>query len=202
MVVEELPLSGLLLIEPEVHEDERGFFLERYKLDDFKNSLIEVDFVQDNHSFSTKHVLRGLHYQKPPLDQDKLVWVTRGEVFDVVVDLRVNSASFGQWMATTLSEENRRMLLIPKGFAHGFLVLSEGADLLYKVSNYYSQYHECGLLWNDPDVGIEWPIKVPFLSEKDRKHPRLTEVEDLFKDSYWEVPNAISNRDASTLEDL
>ncbi|MBN1313695.1 MAG: dTDP-4-dehydrorhamnose 3,5-epimerase [Anaerolineae bacterium] len=178
MIFHELSLPGLILVEPAVFEDERGFFLERYNRQVFQSHGITVDFVQDNHSQSVKHVLRGLHFQTPPFAQDKLVWVTRGEVFDVVVDLRKQSATFGKWEGVELSETNRSMLFIPKGFAHGFVVLSERADFSYKVSSLYSPEHDYGLVWNDPDIGIEWPVEKPILSKKDQQLPFLQSLID------------------------
>lgn len=174
----ELSLPGLILIEPAVFEDERGFFLERYSQKAFQSNGIPVDFVQDNQSQSVRHVLRGLHFQLPPFAQDKLVWVTQGEVFDAAVDLRKTSATFGKWEGALLSGTNKSMLFIPKGFAHGFVVLSERADFLYKVSNVYSAAHDCGLIWNDPDIGIEWPVETPILSKKDRLLPSLQDLID------------------------
>jgi len=176
MEFEELALKGLLLLKPRVFEDERGFFLERYTQRTFHQHGVNLDFVQDNHSHSVKNVLRGLHFQRPPCAQDKLVWAVCGEVFDVAVDLRRDSPTFGQWAGVTLSAENKHMLLIPKGFAHGFVVLSEQADFLYKTSAFYSQEHDGGLLWNDPDVAVAWPVSDPLLSGKDRAHPTLREL--------------------------
>ena len=173
MIFHQLSLSGLILIEPTVFEDERGFFLERYNQKVFQSHGINVDFVQDNHSQSVRHVLRGLHFQTPPFAQDKLVWITQGTVFDTVVDLREQSATFGKWEGITLSDTNRLMLYIPKGFAHGFAVLGERVDFSYKVSSIYSAEHECGLIWNDPDIGIEWPVEEPILSKKDQQLPSL-----------------------------
>ncbi|GAB4576216.1 MAG: dTDP-4-dehydrorhamnose 3,5-epimerase [Anaerolineae bacterium] len=177
MIFERLPLNGLILITPRVFEDERGFFLERYNQRVFQEQGgIDLMFVQDNHSRSTRGVLRGLHYQLPPFAQDKLVWVTRGEVFDVAVDLRLTSPTFGQWVGVTLSEDNHQMLLLPKGFAHGFVVLSDVADFQYKVTAPYSRDHDRGILWNDPAVGVEWPCEAPILSEKDLHQPTLAEA--------------------------
>jgi dTDP-4-dehydrorhamnose 3,5-epimerase len=178
MIFQELDIEGLMLVKPKVFQDERGFFLERYNQRVFQEHGIDIEFVQDNHSQSSKHILRGLHFQTSPFAQDKLVWVTRGEVFDVAVDLRRNSPSFGKWQGIVLSEENKHMLLIPKGFAHGFLTLSEKADFFYKTSNFYSKEHDCGLFWNDAEIGIEWPINSPILSEKDQRQPGLTELLD------------------------
>jgi len=154
--------------------------METYSQKIFRENGIDVNFVQDNHSFSKKGVLRGLHFQKPPMAQDKLARVIKGEVFDVVVDLRRQSPTFGQWLGLILSEENRQMLFIPKGFAHGFLTLSATADFEYKVSNLYSPENDSGLLWNDPEVGIDWPIKNPILNDKDKKQPRLKELGEVF----------------------
>lgn len=177
MQIEELSLPGLLLLTPDVFSDERGFFLERYNRRAFQDRGIILDFVQDNHSQSVRDVLRGLHFQIPPFAQDKLVWVMRGKAFDVAVDIRPDSPTYGRWSGVVLSEENRQMFLIPQGFAHGFVALSDTLDFCYKTTNYYSRDHDCGLLWNDPDIGIEWPVHTPALSEKDRHHPRLRDLE-------------------------
>ena len=176
MNFQELNIEGLIVITPRVFQDERGFFLERYNQRVFHEHGIDIDFVQDNHSQSSKHILRGLHFQTAPFAQDKLVWVVRGEVFDVAVDLRRNSPTCGKWQGVVLSEENKHMLLIPKGFAHGFLTLSEKADFMYKTSNFYSRDHDCGLAWDDADIGIEWPVSCPILSEKDQKQATLAEL--------------------------
>lgn len=172
MDFQELSLPGLILITPKVFEDERGFFLERYNQRVFRElGGIEIDFIQDNHSRSTQHVLRGLHFQVPPFAQDKLVWVVQGEVYDVALDLRRDSPTFGRWQGVTLSAANRQMLLVPKGFAHAFLVLSETVDFLYKASQYYSHEYDRGILWNDPTVGVTWPVDHPILSAKDQRQP-------------------------------
>jgi len=174
----ESALGGVLLFEPTVHGDSRGFFFETYREDLFRQAAGEArPFVQDNHSRSVRHVLRGLHYQihQP---QAKLVRVVVGEVFDVVVDLRRRSPTFGKWMATTLSADNKRMLWIPEGFAHGFLVTSDAAETVYKATAYYAPEHERSLLWNDPDVGIAWPLTAPpILSAKDLAGRRLDDCE-------------------------
>jgi dTDP-4-dehydrorhamnose 3,5-epimerase len=174
----ESALGGVLLFEPTVHGDSRGFFFESYRDDLFRQAAGEArPFVQDNHSRSVRHVLRGLHYQihQP---QAKLVRVVVGEVFDVVVDLRRRSPTFGKWMATTLSADNKRMLWIPDGFAHGFLVTSDAAETVYKATAYYAPEHERSLLWNDPDVGIAWPLAAPpVLSGKDLAGRRLADCE-------------------------
>ena len=168
-----LEIPEVILIEPVVFEDERGFFMETYKYSDFSNFGIKERFVQDNHSKSKKGVLRGLHYQKNPKAQGKLVRCIRGKIFDVAVDIRKGSPTFGKWVGVILSEENKRMLYIPKGFAHGFCVLSDEAEVVYKCTEEYSPENDRGIIWNDKDIGIKWPIKDPILSEKDKKHPTL-----------------------------
>jgi dTDP-4-dehydrorhamnose 3,5-epimerase len=168
MKVIETGLPGVLILEPRVFGDERGFFLESYNRQRFAELGLPTDFVQDNHSRSARNVLRGLHYQiRQP--QGKLVRVVRGAVFDVAVDLRRSSPTFGRWEGIELSEDNRRMLWIPPGFAHGFLVLTEYADFLYKTTDFYAPEHERCLRWDDPEVGIAWPLEgEPVLSAKDR----------------------------------
>lgn len=173
-----LEIPDVVLIEPQVFGDERGFFMETYKKEDFEANGVEGEFIQDNHSKSSYGVLRGLHFQKEPYAQAKIVRCVRGEVFDVAVDLREKSPTFGKYEAVTLSEENKNQLYIPRGFAHGFLVLSDFAEIVYKVDNSYAPNSEGGLLWNDPDVGIEWPIHIPVLSEKDKEWPKLKELVD------------------------
>lgn len=161
-------ISDVLILEPQVSDDDRGFFFESYNARSFKNTIdIETVFVQDNHSRSRKGVLRGLHYQiKQP--QGKLVRVIRGTVFDVAVDIRKSSPTFGKWVGVELSEDNNRLFWVPPGFAHGFVVLTESADVLYKTTDYYAPEYERSICWNDPTIGIEWPIKAePRLSQKD-----------------------------------
>ncbi|WP_435103504.1 dTDP-4-dehydrorhamnose 3,5-epimerase [Arhodomonas sp. AD133] len=169
MQVEPLAIPDVLLVTPRVFGDHRGFFLETWQAERFAEVGIPDRFVQDNHSRSSQGVLRGLHYQiQQP--QGKLVRVVRGEIFDVAVDLRRSSPHFGQWVGAALSEENHRMLWVPPGFAHGFVVTSESADLLYKCSDFYAPEHERTLRWDDPEVAIEWPLPEgvePVLSEKD-----------------------------------
>lgn len=173
-------IEGVTLVIPKVFEDDRGFFLEGYKKSDFKNNGIDIEFQQDNHSKSTKGVLRGLHYQAAPKGQAKLVRCIKGEIFDVAVDIRKNSPTFGKWIGEKLTQKNKCMLFIPDGFAHGFVVLSEEAELIYKASNEFSKEHDRGILWNDPDIGINWPIDfTPLLSEKDKNQPRLKDIKDL-----------------------
>jgi len=179
MQIEDLSIPGLLLLTPDVFGDNRGIFLERFNRRAFQDHGINLDFVQDNYSQSSKGVLRGLHFQVPPFAQDKLVWVTRGEAFDVAVDIRSDSPTYGKWLGIVLSEDNMQMLLVPQGFAHGFVVLSDTLDFCYKTTNYYSRQHDRGLLWNDPDIGVEWPVQAPILSEKDRHHPRLRDLEQV-----------------------
>lgn len=173
-------ISDIQLIIPKVFNDERGFFLEKYKKTDFFLNGIKDEFNQDNHSKSTKGVLRGLHYQKEPKAQAKLVSCIKGDILDVAVDIRKDSATFGKWIAERLTEENKHILYIPAGFAHGFVVLSDEAEILYKASNEYSKEHDRGILWNDPDINIQWNIDFePILSEKDKNQPRLRDIEDL-----------------------
>lgn len=164
-------IPEVILIEPEVFEDKRGFFFESYRRDLFLKNGIRAEFVQDNHSLSKKGVLRGLHYQAAPKAQAKLVSVLRGEVFDVVVDVRPKSPTFGRHVAQRLSAANKKMLFVPAGFAHGYLTLSDEAEFLYKVSEPYSPEHERGLRWDDPDLGIAWPkLDTPVVvSDKDKR---------------------------------
>ena len=172
MNVTESRLKGVFLIKPRVFEDPRGFFLETYNQDRYAQHGIGVDFVQDNYAHSPGGILRGMHYQIKQ-GQDKLVWVPQGEVFDVVVDLRKDSPTFGQWDGYALSSKNKHQLFVPVGFAHGYCVTSNTADFMYKCSNFYHPEDEGGLIWNDPKVGIEWPIEDPVLSEKDQNCPTL-----------------------------
>lgn len=171
-------IPDVISIQPDVFPDGRGFFFESYREDLFKKNGIHTNFVQDNHSASAKGVLRGLHYQMAPKQQAKLVRVVRGEAFDVVVDIRKGSKTFGQWVADVLNAKKKNMLFVPAGFAHGFLALEEGTEFIYKVSDFYSPTHERGILWNDPGIGIVWPkIDAPLiLSEKDKKYPTLQET--------------------------
>jgi dTDP-4-dehydrorhamnose 3,5-epimerase len=181
MKITKCTLDGLLIIEPNVFPDNRGFFFESYSKQKYAELGINCEFIQDNHSASTKNTLRGLHYQLPPFTQAKLVRVCQGEIFDVAVDLRKDSPTYKQWEGFYLSEKNKKQLFIPKGFAHGFCVLSDYAEFLYKCDNYYSGKDDRGILWNAPEIGIEWPITNPILSEKDKSYPNLNDVkpEDL-----------------------
>ncbi|MFZ5875353.1 MAG: dTDP-4-dehydrorhamnose 3,5-epimerase [Nitrospirota bacterium] len=168
MIVKETPLAGLLVIEPRVFRDDRGFFWETHHARRYAEAGITDPFVQDNASRSSKGTLRGLHYQlKRP--QGKLVWVVRGEVFDVAVDIRRSSPTFGKWFGMRLSGEEPKQMYIPPGFAHGFCVLSDSVDFMYKCTNFYAPDDERGILWNDPDIGIAWPIAEPLLSAKDTR---------------------------------
>ena len=170
-------LSDVVLVKPKVFGDNRGFFMESYKKSDFVKNGIDVEFVQDNHSKSSAKVLRGLHYQQAPYGQAKLVRCSRGKIYDVAVDIRPQSKTFGKYVKVLLSEENKHMLYIPDGFAHGFVVLSDEAELLYKTSSEYAPSYDRGIAWNDPDIGIDWEIDFePVLSEKDKKQPTLKEV--------------------------
>ncbi|MBX9902449.1 MAG: dTDP-4-dehydrorhamnose 3,5-epimerase [Burkholderiaceae bacterium] len=171
-------LPDVLVIEPKVFGDERGFFYESFNAQKFQTLTgLQVDFVQDNHSLSGKNVLRGMHYQIRQA-QGKLVRVIAGEVYDVAVDLRKGSAQFGKWVGATLSAENHRQMWIPPGFAHGFLVMSDKAEFLYKTTDYWAPEHERCLMWNDPDVGIDWPLmEAPILSAKDQLGKRIDVAE-------------------------
>ena len=170
-------IEGLKVIEPKVFGDSRGYFFESYNYNDYAEAGITEQFVQDNQSASKRGVLRGLHFQKE-FPQDKLVRVIRGEVFDVAVDLRRDSKTFGKWFGVVLSEENKKQFFIPKNFAHGFLVLSDYAEFAYKCTDFYHPNDEGGLIWNDPEIGIEWPLQEGvelLLSDKDQKWPGIKE---------------------------
>ena len=173
-----LTISDVILLEPKVFEDNRGFFFESFNQANFEAAIgRHVTFVQDNHSRSVKNVLRGLHYQiQQP--QGKLVHVVQGEVFDVAVDIRKSSPTFGQWVGEILSAENKCQMWVPKGFAHGFVVLSDNAECLYKTTDYYAPEHERSIIWNDPAIGIQWPLAgEPVLSAKDQQGKSLAEAE-------------------------
>ncbi len=174
-------LQDVFLLNPKVFHDTRGFFLESYSEKKFQELNLHYNFVQDNHSFSLKKgVLRGLHFQKQPYTQAKLVRVIRGAVYDVVVDLRKNSPTFQQWQGFELTAENFLMLLIPRGFAHGFCTLSDSTDFIYKNDNFYMPQAESGIRWNDSTLNIPWPVENPLLSEKDMKLPFLNEISSFF----------------------
>ena len=168
-------IEGILIIEPEVYEDSRGFFMETYNRNRYMKAGIDTVFVQDNLSYSVKNTVRGLHFQiKKP--QAKLLQVITGEIFDVAVDIRQNSATFGKWTGFHLSDRNKRQLFVPQGFAHGFCVLSETAHFLYKCSDFYAPDDEGGIIWSDPDIGIDWPVEDPIISEKDKQYPNLSDL--------------------------
>lgn len=179
MKVTTTPLPGVLVLEPRVFRDERGFFMESWNRRTFREATgVDAEFVQDNHSRSTRGVLRGLHYQREPHAQGKLVRVLQGEIFDVAVDLRRSSATCGKWFGLTMTAERQQQLWIPAGFAHGFLVLSQTAEVLYKATDYYAPEAEASLLWSDPEIGIEWPVAVGVevqLSPKDAAAKRLVD---------------------------
>jgi len=170
---EELGLPGVLLIRPKIFRDDRGYFLETYKKEDLARAGIEGEFVQDNCSRSAYGVLRGMHFQREPRAQAKIVQCTRGVIYDVAVDLRRDSTTFKRCASAILSENNRYQLYVPRGFAHGFLVLSDIAEVMYKVDNPYSPESEGGLIWDDPEVNIKWPIDHPVLTERDKSWPGL-----------------------------
>jgi len=177
-----LEIPDVVFIEPEIFKDERGFFMETYKKSDFKKFIKNFDgFVQENHSRSTKNVLRGLHYQKFPKEQAKLIRVIKGEIFDVAVDIRKNSLYFKKYVSKILSEENRAMLYIPEGFAHGFCVLSEVAEVVYLTTHEYAPEYDTGIRWNDETIGIDWPIKEPIVSKKDKNLPYLKDLLEWLK---------------------
>lgn len=175
MKLMETRLPGVVIIEPRVFNDSRGFFMETWQQERYQQAGISAGFVQDNLSFSTKGVLRGLHFQNPNT-QGKLVCVLQGEVFDVAVDIRVGSPTFGQWVGVLLSADNKRQLYIPEGFAHGFCVLSDTALFTYKCTDYYNPATEGGIIWNDPDINIDWPLEEPVLSKKDINFPQLRNI--------------------------
>ncbi len=170
------PLKGIILIEPDVHEDQRGYFLELYHADKYAKAGLPSRFVQDNFSKSVYGVLRGLHYQRRH-PQGKLVTAMEGKIFDVAVDIRQDSSSFGQWYGVELSAENKRQVYIPPGFAHGYCVLSETASVMYKCTEFYVPDDEGGIIWNDPGIDIAWPITEPFLSSKDQLNATLAQSE-------------------------
>lgn len=169
-------IPDVLIFEPKIFGDDRGFFFESFNQNIFEEAVgRKIDFVQDNHSKSSKNVLRGLHYQLPPYSQGKLVRCVAGEVFDVVVDIRKSSSTFGLWVGVILSAENKLQLWIPEGFAHGFLVLSETAEFVYKTTNFYAPSYERGIMWNDQDLNINWPRTDVILSEKDKNNLQFSE---------------------------
>lgn len=181
MKITKTKLDGVVVIEPDVFGDNRGFFMESWNKKKMSELGLDYDFVQDNHSKSTvKGTLRGIHFQKGDKAQAKLVRCVKGAVFDVAVDLRKNSPTFKQWVGVELSGENKKQLLIPRGFGHGFVTLTDDVEFLYKADNYYAPEADAGIRWNDPDVGVEWGAENPILSEKDKKNPFLKDCKDLF----------------------
>jgi dTDP-4-dehydrorhamnose 3,5-epimerase len=174
-------LEGVILIKPDVHADHRGFFLESYTQSKFAANGISSVFVQDNHSLSAeKSVLRGLHFQTPPFAQSKLIRVTKGVIYDVVIDIRKKSPTCGKWLAFELGAENFQMLFVPAGFAHGFCTLAENTEVQYKVDNLYAPANDSGIRWNDPDINVSWPVKNPVLSKKDAALPFFRDLENPF----------------------
>ncbi|OHD66303.1 MAG: dTDP-4-dehydrorhamnose 3,5-epimerase [Spirochaetes bacterium RBG_13_51_14] len=174
-----LGMNGLVLVEPRLFPDDRGFFLESYKESEFTRGGIPYRFVQDNHSLSKRNVIRGLHFQLPPRAQGKLVRVVSGRVWDVIADIRKDSPTYKQWLGIELSDENNRMIFIPQGFAHGFAVMSDDAHLLYKCTEEFDPALDAGIRWNDPDIGIEWPVQTPIVSKKDGLLPFLRDRMDI-----------------------
>ena len=174
-------LDGVVIIEPDVFGDNRGFFMESWNKKKMAEAGLDYDFVQDNHSKSTvKGTLRGIHFQKGDKAQAKLVRCVKGAVLDVAVDLRRNSPTFKQWVGVELSEENKKQLLIPRGFGHGFVTLTDDVEFLYKADNYYAPAADAGIRWNDPEIGVEWGIENPILSDKDKNNPFLEDCKELF----------------------
>lgn len=181
MKITKTKLDGVVIIEPDVFGDNRGFFMESWNKKKMEEAGLYYDFVQDNHSKSTlKGTLRGIHFQKGDKAQAKLVSCVKGAVLDVVVDLRKNSPTFKQWVGVELSAENKKQLLIPRGFGHGFVTLTDDVEFLYKADNYYAPEADAGIRWNDPDIGVEWGVENPILSEKDKNNPFLKDCEELF----------------------
>lgn len=181
MKITKTKLDGVVIIEPDVFGDNRGFFMESWNKKTMSELGLDYDFVQDNHSKSTvKGTLRGIHFQKGDKAQAKLVRCVKGAVLDIAVDLRKNSPTFKQWVKVELSAENKKQLLIPRGFGHGFVTLTDDVEFLYKADNYYAPEADAGIRWNDPDIGVEWGIENPILSEKDKKNPFLKDYKELF----------------------
>lgn len=181
MKITKTKLEGVVIIEPDVFGDNRGFFMESWNKKKMAKVGLDYDFVQDNHSKSTvKGTLRGIHFQKGDKAQAKLVRCVKGAVLDVAVDLRKNSPTFKQWVGVALSEENKKQLLIPRGFGHGFVTLTDDVEFLYKADNYYAPEADAGIRWNDPEINVEWGVENPFLSEKDKNNPCLKDYKELF----------------------
>lgn len=180
MTLTETPLSGLLILQPTVHADERGYFFESFRASLLQQRGYDLRFVQDNESKSNKGAVRGLHLQASPYGQDKLLRVVRGAIFDVAVDVRTASPTYGEYFGIELNEENKTTLFIPQGFAHGFCCLEDNTIVQYKCSNYYNKSSECGVSWSDPDIGIDWPVTDPIVSKKDAELPRLKDFKSPF----------------------
>lgn len=180
MKLQKTSIADLFLIEPVIFQDPRGYFFESYQQENFRKLGIDAEFVQDNESMSDMNVLRGLHFQKPPYAQGKLVRVVKGSVLDVAVDMRKNSPTFGKWVTAELSETNKLTMWIPEGFAHGYLSLQAGTVFQYKCTNYYNRESEYGIIWNDPDLGIDWGISDPLVSEKDLLGIRFKDLDSPF----------------------
>ncbi|MEY8752379.1 dTDP-4-dehydrorhamnose 3,5-epimerase [Alkalicoccobacillus gibsonii] len=178
----ETKFEDAILLEPNVFGDHRGFFMESYNKDTFSSLGIDIEFIQDNHSLSQlAGTLRGLHYQLAPKAQTKLVRVTSGAIYDVILDIRKGSPTYGQWQGFILTSENKRQLLVPKGFAHGFCTLTPDTEVQYKVDELYSQEHDRGIAWNDQNLNIDWPVSEPILSDKDSKHPLFKDADNNFE---------------------
>jgi dTDP-4-dehydrorhamnose 3,5-epimerase len=174
------PLPGVVVVSPTLHDDSRGTFFEMYKRSEYREFGIDRDFVQDNFSHSVANVVRGLHFQFPPAAQAKLVSVVQGRILDAIVDIRRGSPGYGKWFSVELSEQNRKSLFVPEGYAHGFCVLSEEADVMYKCSAEFDPATEGGICWNDPDVGIAWPVEKPVISVRDAALPTLSNLVNNF----------------------
>ena len=182
MEVIETKINDLLILEPQIFEDDRGWFMETYSYKKLKDNDIDINFVQDNHSLSMdKGTLRGLHFQINPKAQTKLIRCTKGEILDVAVDLRVGSPTYKEWVSIELTADNKKQLLIPKGFAHGFLTLTDNVEVQYKVDEYYAPEYDRSVLYNDPELGVNWPVNEPILSDKDKNAPLLKDSDFNFK---------------------
>lgn len=181
MLIVRTKIEGLTLFRPTVHQDERGFFIESFRLGSLQRVAGPINFVQDNHARSAEPgVLRGMHFQTPPYTQSKYIWVTKGSVFDVAVDLRAGSPTYGRWEAFVLTAQNFLRLFVPKGFAHGYMTLEPDTEVQYKVDAYYAPKNDGGIAWNDPDLAIKWPDLTPILSEKDKTHPYIRDFRSPF----------------------
>ena len=180
MVITKTKIEGLLIIQPKVFGDDRGYFFESYRLDKLRENGVDLDFVQDNESMSGKGILRGLHFQNPPYAQGKLVRVIKGKVLDVAVDIRKNSPTYGHWHSIILSEKNKTIFWIPPGFAHGFHSMEDNTLFQYKCTNYYNKEAEGSILWNDPDLNIDWGINNPLVSDKDKNVPLFKDLQSKF----------------------